>query len=49
MHDLVIRGALIVDGTGGPARTGDIAADAAKSSAWKARRALARVRSTPTG
>lgn len=30
MHDLVIRGATIVDGTGSPARTGDIAVDAGK-------------------
>jgi N-acyl-D-aspartate/D-glutamate deacylase len=30
MHDLVIRGATIVDGTGASARTGDIAVDAGK-------------------
>ncbi len=30
MHDLVIRGATIVDGTGAPARLGDIAVDAGK-------------------
>jgi N-acyl-D-aspartate/D-glutamate deacylase len=27
MHDLVLRGGTIVDGTGGPARTGDVAID----------------------
>src|SRR5436309_2220929 len=27
MHELVIRGGTVVDGTGGPARTGDIAID----------------------
>jgi hypothetical protein len=27
MHDLVIRGGTIVDGSGGPARSGDVAID----------------------
>jgi N-acyl-D-amino-acid deacylase len=30
MHDLIIRGAIVVDGTGAPARTADIAADGNK-------------------
>lgn len=33
MHELVLRGGILVDGTGGPARVGDLALDAGKISA----------------
>ncbi|MBW2237425.1 MAG: D-aminoacylase, partial [Deltaproteobacteria bacterium] len=45
MHDLVIRGGTIVDGSGGPARSGDVAIDGdrvtqAEGSAGAARREI---------
>jgi N-acyl-D-aspartate/D-glutamate deacylase len=33
MHDIVIRGGTIIDGTGGPAFTGDVAVDNARIAA----------------
>ena len=33
MHDLVVHGGTVVDGTGGPARTADVAIDGGRISA----------------
>jgi N-acyl-D-aspartate/D-glutamate deacylase len=43
MHDLVIRGGTVVDGTGAAARVADVAVDGDRSTS------AAGARSTPTG
>ncbi len=48
MHDTVIRGGTIVDGTGKPAYTGDVALDGGTLRRSAARPAPASVKSTPT-
>jgi len=47
MHDIVIRGGTIVDGTGQPAFTGDIAVDGGRIAVVGEKRVRAGVRSTP--
>jgi hypothetical protein len=47
MHDLVIHGGTLIDGTGAPARTGDVASRTGASSRSVASRVRRAVRSTP--
>ena len=48
MHDTVIRGGTIVDGSGEKAYTGDVALDGGRISSVAARRDRRGARSTPT-
>ena len=49
MHDIVIRGGTIIDGTGAPAFTGDVAIDGGRIAAVGGKAGPASARSTPTG
>ena len=48
MHDIVIRGGSIIDGTGKPAFTGDMAIADGRIAAWAASRGPRGARSTRT-